>query len=262
MNPELSEITFVLIAGTLLFVFLIFILIAFFFIYQKRKTRVETERRQEREFYEKEILNAQTEIREETMRFISQELHDNISQILTVTHLNLNRLEMDSPILVETKSALQNTIHQIRLLSKALNTDNLLEAGLIQSMDFEIARLRQMKRWNIDFFIETEEIPLSQNNQLLLFRIFQELMTNMIKYSQAANIFIELGEENGKYKLTIIDDGNQYDFRQKAKESGLHKGMGLKNILKRIEILKGEIHVTSNTARGMTTTIFIPQNLI
>lgn len=71
MSPELSEITFVLIAGTLLFVFLIFILISFFLIYQKRKTRVEEERRQEREFYEKEILNAQTEIREETMRFIS-----------------------------------------------------------------------------------------------------------------------------------------------------------------------------------------------
>lgn len=259
MSSELSEITFVLIAGTLLFVFLIFILIAFFLIYQKRKTRVEEERRQEREFYEKEIRNAQTEIREETMRFISQELHDNISQILTVTHLNLNRLDIDSPILRETQASLQDTITQIRLLSKALNTDNLIEAGLIQSMNFEVDRLRQIKRWNIDFFIEVSEIPLSGNTQLLLFRVFQELMTNIIKHSQAENIFIELSEENNNYKLTIADDGNQYDFHQKAREHGFNKGSGLKNVLKRIEMLKGEIRVRPNPSKGMTTLITIPK---
>ena len=259
MSSELSEITFVLIAGTLLFVFLIFILIAFFVIYQKRKTRIEEERRQEREFYEKEIWNAQTEIREETMRFISRELHDNISQILTITHYNLNRLEIDSPVLEETRSSLQDTIMQIRLLSKALNTDNLMEAGLIQSMNFEVDRLRQIKRWNIDFFIEVTDIPLSGNTQLLLFRIFQELMTNIIKHSQAENIFIELEEGDNSYKLTIANDGNPYDFHEKAREYGFHKGSGLKNVLKRVEMLKGQIDVRPNGSKGMTTLITIPK---
>lgn len=166
---------------------------------------------------------------------------------------------MDSPILRDTQASLQDTITQIRLLSKALNTDNLMEAGLIQSMNFEIARLKQIKRWAIDFFIEVDEIPLSRNNQLLLFRIFQEMMTNMIKHSQAENIFIELGEKNDNYTLTIVDDGNQYDFHQKAQEHGFNKGSGLKNVLKRIEMMKGGIHVRPNATKGMTTTISIPK---
>lgn len=259
MKIELSEIAFVIVAGTLLFVFLIFIIIVFFMIYQKRKTKVELERIEERQKFEKEISEAQSEIREETMRFISQELHDNIAQTLTVTSLTLNRVETSNAIISDTQKALNHTIEQVRLLSKTLNTDNLLEDGFLNSLDFEIERLKKLNRWNIDYFNDIKTLKLTQESQLLLFRVFQELINNLIKYAQAENVVIEFEETNTHYKLSIIDDGNQYDFFENANEVGLNKGLGLKGIIKRVGLLKGTIHAQRNIKKGMTINLEIPK---
>jgi signal transduction histidine kinase len=259
MKIELSEIAFVIVAGTLLFVFLIFIIIVFFVIYQKRKTKIELERIEERQKFEKEISEAQSEIREETMRFISQELHDNIAQTLTVTSLTLNRVETSNAIISDTQTALNHTIEQVRLLSKTLNTDNLLEDGFLKSLDFEIDRLKKLNRWNIDYFNDIQILKLPQESQLLLFRVFQELINNLIKYAQAENVVIEFEESNTHYKLSVIDDGNQYDFFENASEVGLNKGLGLKGIIKRVGLLKGTIHAQPNIKKGMTINLEIPK---
>ena len=260
MKIELSEIAFVIVAGTLLFVFLIFIIIVFFVIYQKRKTKVELERMEERQRFEREISEAQSEIREETMRFISQELHDNIAQTLTVTSLTLKRIEREDIVIQETQNSLNHTIDQVRLLSKALNTDNLLADGFIKSLDFEIVRLKNLNRWNIDYFNDVEELKLSNEGQLLLFRVFQELINNLIKYAQAQNVVIELAENEHEYLLSIIDDGNQYDFFENSIEVGLNKGLGLKGIIKRVGLLKGRINASANKKTGMTINLEIPKS--
>jgi signal transduction histidine kinase len=190
MKLDLSEVAFVIVAGTLLFFILISFLISFFVIYQKRKSRIEDERRLEREQFQREINNAELEIREETLKFISQELHDNIAQMLAVTSIALQRLDLSSPIFIETEKSLNQTIKQVRLLSKTLNTDGLLEEGFLKSLDFEVNRLKQLDRWNIDYFNDLSSVNISNDKQLLLFRIFQELLNNLIKYAQASNVVI------------------------------------------------------------------------
>ena len=259
MKIELSELAFVIVAGTLLFVFLIFIIIAFFMIYQKRKTKVESERKLERENFEKEILNTQSEIREETMRFIAQELHDNIAQTLTVATLSLNQIDDNTTAVSNTKESLKHTIEQVKLLSKALNTENVIEDGFLKSFTFEIERLKKLNRWNIDFFNEIEFMIITKEKQVLLFRIFQELISNFIKYSQADSIVIELDEDTINYFLTLTDDGNQYDFIANSNSSGHESGMGLRGIIRRIEILKGKIEAIKNLKKGMEIKITIPK---
>jgi signal transduction histidine kinase len=251
MKIELSEITFVLIAGTLLFVFLILLLITFFIFYQKRKNKTEREKEMQKAIFEKEIVNEQTEIREDTMRFISQELHDNIAQTLVVTHLTLNRLTDGDPIINQTRKSLQHTIDQVKLLSKALNTDNLLSGGLLGGLDFEITRLKQLERWDIDYVNEIEKLEISNDRQLLIFRIFQELINNIIKYGQAKSIYVELTETINSINLKLIDDGNQYDFYELANNNGFKAGAGLKGVIKKVDLLKAKLEVNTNKNKGM-----------
>lgn len=261
MKVELNEIAFVLVAGTLLFVFLVLLLIVFFIVYQNRKNKTEKEIAEQKNIFEKEILNAQTEIREETMRFISQELHDNIAQTLVVTNLTLNRFAYEDNIISQTKEALQHTISQVRLLSKALNTDNILEGGLKGGMEFEINRLKQLERWHIDYFNDVQNINISPEKQLLVFRIFQELINNIIKYGQAKSIVIELLEEGHKILLKMTDDGNQFDFFELANSKGFNSGAGLKGIIKKSELLKATFEVSQNKRQGMTYSLAINKNI-
>jgi signal transduction histidine kinase len=259
MKVELNEIAFVLIAGTVLFVFLIFLLIIFFVIYQNRKNKTEREIAEQKNRFDKEILNAQTEIREETMKFISQELHDNIAQTLIVTNLTLNRITDENPVISQTRVALQHTINQVKLLSKALDTENILVGGLIGGLEFEINRLRQLERWDIDYFNEVEHINLTTEKQLLVFRIFQELITNIIKYGQAKSIMIELLDDQFNLILKMTDDGNQYDFFEVANSVGFKSGAGLKGIINRTQLLNANLKVSSNNRDGMTYNLSIPK---
>jgi signal transduction histidine kinase len=259
MKIEISEIAFLLVVTTALFVFLILLLIGFFVLYQKRKDKVKRDIAEQQANFDKEILNTQTEIREETMMFISQELHDNIAQTLVVTHLTLNRLDDEKPELIQAKIALQHTINQVKLLSKALNTDNLLSGGLIGGLNFEINRLKQLERWDIDFVNEIDSLEIAESRQLLIFRIFQELINNIIKYGQAKSIFIELTENEASLNLKLIDDGNQFDFHALAMETGFKAGAGLKGVIKKAELLKANLDVYVNKNKGMTYDLTLPK---
>lgn len=259
MSAELSQTVIIIFAGTTLILLLLIFIFGFFYVFQKRKTRFENEKNLINAKFKEEINLIQSEIKEETMQFISQELHDNISQTLLITNIILNNMQEQSEDVTNAKNSLQQSIDQVRLLSKALNTENVLHNGILKSFEFEIFRLKQLNRWKIDYFNEVNDIKINADKQLILFRIFQELINNLIKYSQAKNIVIEFIETAEYYNLNLIDDGNQYDLEQQLGQNDFNKGTGLKGVLKRIKLLNGHLLIVPNKSKGMTVNIKIPK---
>jgi two-component system NarL family sensor kinase len=97
---------------------------------------------------------------------------------------------------------------------------------------------------------------LDMNTEINLYRIVQELVSNILKHSQANEIILQLNRYESELLLTIEDNGIGFDTSSEL----LKQGMGLKNIKSRVTKLNGKFHIDSHKGKGSIITIEIPLN--
>ena len=97
MSAEISEVVVIVLAGTFLMLLLVIFIVSFFFVHQRRQQKYQQEKATLKAQFEQEILTSQNEIKEETMKFISRELHDNVVQMLSLVKIQLNNLSEELP---------------------------------------------------------------------------------------------------------------------------------------------------------------------
>mgnify|MGYP000639807597 CR=1 FL=1 len=182
------------------------LVILFFVVFQKRKNKLLLDKiHREREF-EEELAKTQTEIQEQTLKNVGQELHDNVGQLLSVANMQLSlvaSLTKDSikAKVDETKSVINDAITEVRSLSKVLNSEVILNFGLRQSIKNEIDRINRMKKIDAALTIEGEEQDIHSKDAIILFRIFQEFLSNTIKYAEAKKFDLAAELETVKAEL-------------------------------------------------------------
>lgn len=255
-----DEIFYTVILGSVIMIFLI-ILIAFSVIVYQNKSRIHfQEKATLKAQYEQEILSSQNEIREETMKFISRELHDNVVQMLSLVKIQLNNINLETPDskISQTKEYLTTAITDLRALSKTLNTDNVLHEGLAKTIEFELKRISKIGTHEVSFQNHTHNISLDSNAEIIVFRIFQELIQNIIKHAQAKKIIVSLEESQDFFKIEVIDDGIGFDFEEKLTKKGFENGSGLSNMIYRANLLHGTFKVSKNENGGSISTLTIP----
>jgi signal transduction histidine kinase len=201
--------------------------------------------------YEKELRNVEQEVQEHTMSYISQELHDNIGQMLTYVHLQIELEKQDqgnpwSERLVSMGDAVNQTIQQVRLLSKSLSSDFIEHGGLLHAIDVEVERLRQLEKVAIAWENDGAEPDLNKNQRIMSFRIFQEIINNTLKHSSARTLMINM-RGKGTFQLTISDDGQGFDLAEQLKSNN---GSGLKNIIKRATLAQLKCDIKSGLGKG------------
>ncbi len=230
-------------------------------IYQKKQLQFVQEKKQFKIILEKEILEAQLEIQEQTLKNISQEIHDNIGQTLSLAKLNLNTINMDQSTHIEekiytSKELVSKAILDLRSLSKTLNTDSVLAAGLLKAIEFELTVLDKAGVYKTDLKITGTPVIAHPQKELIIFRIFQEALNNIIKHSKAESIHIEVDFNLDILNLTISDDGNGFvpDFDNNDMKSG----SGLKNMRNRAELIGGSFEIESKSARGTIIKLKVP----
>lgn len=103
--------------------------------------------------------------------------------------------------------------------------------------------------------IESVEGLLSNTNAIHLFRIVQESLNNAVKHSGASEISVELKRDGEMIVLTINDNGKGFDPAEVLASSS---GFGLRNIISRLEIAKGQSEITSKPGEGATIKVLIP----
>ncbi|HVV06145.1 MAG TPA: ATP-binding protein [Puia sp.] len=204
--------------------------------------------------YPEAIIRAQQDERER----IGHELHDNVNQILTSAHLYLTVLTRDCPefedVRKRTIDILQMGIEAIRQLSKEMVMFDLKEEGLIGSISNLVKDLYKTKLFNI-LFIHSDASrveALDKCRKIALFRVVQEQVKNIIKYSQSKNIQIALHCMDDQIRLLVRDDGIGFD------PATTKKGLGLSNIYERAMLYKGKVLLDSAPGRGCSLIVNIP----
>jgi signal transduction histidine kinase len=245
-------------------IFLLLIIAAAFLIfriYLKKKRSFIEEKEGMKIIFEKAILQSQVEIQEQTLQTISQEIHDNIGQTLSLVKLNLNTINLANENAEEkinfSKELVSKAITDLRILSKTLNKDSILSTGLLKALDNELQLVKRSTEMKISLTTSGNIYKLDGKIELILFRIIQEGLNNIIKHSNASIILIHAGYLPNELQVIIKDDGNGFDVLP----GGGYKeqGSGLLNMKNRAELIGGMFEIVSSI-QGTTITITAPNN--
>ncbi len=180
---------------------------------------------------------------------VGMELHDNISQMLTSVKLYLamagKELHSKMNPLKIAVDILNETIEEVRALSRKLVTPGLYEKGLVVILSKLMTNTQAVVDFTLEFTAEGY-LPelLSDIQELIIFRVVQEQLNNIIKYSKATEVSVKLFILNKKCCLHITDNG--IGFNTEA----IHTGIGLSNMRTRIEAVKGNLRLTSILGKG------------
>ena len=206
---------------------------------------------------QKLINQATIDAQEKERGMISAELHDNVNQLLMSARLHINAAKSndDGKDLLENASEyILQAVEEIRALSKRLNSSIVKTVGLTQSISDVCRNMKQFNDIDVTLNIDETTIDkLTQEQQLVVFRIIQEQSNNIIKYSRASATTISLTEKNNQCCLIISDNGIGFD-KAKQKPSGI----GFINIFNRIDAYNGKVEINTFPDNGCTLNITIP----
>ena len=192
-----------------------------------------------------EVFNAQ----EGERKKLGEELHDNVNQLLGVIKLYIEHAQVNPTVkdemLKKSSEYLMQVINEIRGLSKALISPTLQDIGLIASIHDLIESIQQIKMIEIELNTDDfEEQKLPDIKKLMVYRILQEQLNNILKHSRAEHVEIELRQTEPNVYLRIEDDGMGFDA------SRIKSGLGFKNIRHRLELINGNMHIESSPGEG------------
>ena len=256
-NPSTQGII-IFIAG-IAFLLLLFIsfIITIIYKYQQKQNAHYSDIERLKESHQNALLQSQLEIQEQTFQNISREIHDNIGQKLTLAKLHLNTLEYinNNKTISQVNDSINmisEAISDLSDLSHSMSSEIIFNNGLIKALDSEVALLSKSGIYKIGFSVTGNPIFMDANTELVLFRIVQEALNNIVKHSDASQINIHLYYDTFLLTMEINDNGKGFDAEKQQ------TGTGLQNLKKRAAILKGNLNISSSKNIGTKIKIDIP----
>lgn len=212
---------------------------------------------------EKEIetINAMVSGQEKERLRLAGELHDNLGSTLATVRMQVENLErnldkVDDPkeLLKKTNALVNEAYDKVRRISHERNSGVMAKDGLlpaIQKLAHTVSNANNLTVDVQDFGLENR---IANELEITIFRIIQELVTNIVKHAQASEANISLTQHDNELNIMVEDNGKGFKVSAlKEKE-----GMGLGNIERRIEHLEGSMEVDSTPERGTSISIDIP----
>jgi signal transduction histidine kinase len=155
----------------------------------------------------------------------------------------------------KTNRHLDEALKRIREISFNLMPNSLLRKGLGQALKEMVNYLNSDSATKFSVNC-ADDLELSEQNSVNMYRIIQEIVHNSIKHAEATELKINLTCEKDMILLTIHDNGKGFDYNR---ESAENPGFGLKSLLRRTEFMNGKMYVESSTGKGTNYTFEIPQ---
>ena len=208
------------------------------------------------------LLERVISIQERERERIARELHDETGQILTALMVDIELLRTEPGLqsassqerLAEVSSLLSKIMGDIHDLSLDLHPKILNELGLVPAIRWYMKN--HLERWGIDFNVTASNLnhSLSAEQEICLFRVAQEAITNVVRHAQAQRIEVEISVDAESIYLGIRDDGKGFEVDP-------HCGvecLGLQSMKERVSFLDGEIDIASHLAAGTEVFVSIP----
>lgn len=240
--------------------FLLFSIIAYLLYNRYRlnqRTRLQNEVILQQDLATKAVLKAE----ENERRRIASELHDGLGQMFSAVKLNLSAIgqnlkfkdKHDEKVFDKTLNLVDESCNEVRYISHQMAPNVLLKAGLTTAVRDFIDNIDARKlKVNLTTFGLQER--LEHNIEIVLYRVIQEAVNNVIKHANANSLDIQLTKDNDGINVMIEDNGDGFDILQLDKFIGI----GLKSIHTRVAYLKGTVDFSSHVGKGTLVAIFIP----
>jgi two-component system NarL family sensor kinase len=245
--PDTAGISSVLFFGTLGMLVLAIGLVVFIVFHQRRVIRYQMQLQKMEDEQQKILLNASIRWQEEERQRIAADLHDDAGPLLATARLYLNENLVHQDIntqlqsIYNAKQIIDDTIQLIRNISHSLMPPTLKNFGLESAVNDLFQKISGSGSLNASCRFHDYRTRMKPEQELLVFRVIQELVNNILKHSNASFIHITQNYQDGKFFIRIHHDGRgitQNDF-DKLNKSAM--GLGLKNIQSRIRVLHGGI---------------------
>ena len=247
------------------FVFLLLILV---FLYNRYQLRQKNKYQKELNRQQNELFNAIGAAQDQERKRIAQDIHDSLGSILSAARLKLSALKESQTLPSNeqtenyrtTLQLLDEAAAELRSISHNIMPATLSKLGLIAALKnlsntisshpIAIGSGLQINFTSHDF---TERIP--EKMEMSIYRIVLELINNIVKHAQANKVTIQLIKYPDYINLSVEDNGRGFDYLNALKEK---KGIGLGNVLSRVEYLRAKMNVDSVPGRGTTVIIDVP----
>jgi two-component system NarL family sensor kinase len=250
--------------NTTIMIIAIFFLIALLMGYQfysryklKQDARLQAEVLHQQTLAAKGIIEAE----ERERKRIAAELHDGVGQLFTTVKMNMEILmerflvkQPDADQLAEkTMAMVDESCTEVRSIAHQMMPNALIKSGLVAALRDFINKIPAEK---LKISMETKGIdkPLESTTETVLYRVIQESVNNVIKHANATSLDILLLCDANEITVSIEDNGRGFNTADNSKFTGI----GLKNMISRVEYLKGSVDISSSPGKGTLVAIFIP----
>ncbi|TCC99002.1 sensor histidine kinase [Pedobacter psychroterrae] len=240
-----------MIIGTLVVVILVVFLFFFVIIYQRKMLTNQVAIQKLQKEKQRELLNAVFETQESERKRLSEDLHDSVGQVLSAIKLNLYRLNTlgaenntMSPVIEDTRALAEECILEIRNIIQNVLPPLLTDFGLGEALADLCAKMQSATGIQVECKIDALPGRYEPIIEVTLYRIVQELFGNATKHAQASEIKVSLIRQEGGLEIYFKDNGIGFN-KNEAKP-----GFGLKNMQSRMQLIKGELEITSEPGKG------------
>lgn len=209
-----------------------------------------------------EKTSAIVEAEEKERIRLAKELHDGVGPMLSIAKFQLENamnqtkfisIEQES-LFINTSTMIDDAAREIRTVSHDLMPNALLIQGLVSAVREFVNRLSLTGKVKVLLDVANLDERLPQLTETVLYRVLQELVGNVIKHSEATHVQIQLIRNEKELTMMIEDDGKGFDTAKIAD----YKGIGLKNIISRIDFLNGKVNFDSSPNSGTTVIVEVP----
>ncbi|MEL6558765.1 MAG: sensor histidine kinase [Bacteroidota bacterium] len=239
-------------------ILLVLLIVLFYFLRYRSRQKHQAVLQEQKVRMRESQMQAVIDSQESERRRFATDLHDGMGQLISALQLNIQAMNESKgdlekrDQLYENSTGLLKDVHkEIRNIAFNLMPQTLTKEGLMAAVKELIKRINKTRQLTVHFSELDMDERLPEVAEVSLYRIIQELLSNIMKYSKAANVYLGLTNHGDELVLTLEDDGEGYDL-EKFKVS---EGNGWRNINTRLNLIKAEIEIDTKEGRKGTSTI-------
>lgn len=224
----------------------------------KQQAIVDAELAKQKDIRSKAIIEAEEK---ERIR-IAKDLHDGVGQLLSAAKMNLSSVQDKIKLSnIDEQTTFKNaldlideSVKEVRTVSHNMMPNTLLKMGLASAIREFVTKIQSTPNLKVNLEIVGLSERLEQEKESILYRVIQEIVSNIIKHSKASELSMQLIKHDKELTIMIEDNGVGFDTSKIASFDGI----GLKNIQSRVEFINGLVHFDSEPGKGTRVIIDIP----
>jgi two-component system NarL family sensor kinase len=257
MPEKLPEVTLILFGSTVIILLLTGLIVFSLFINQKRKYRFRQEKLAMQHNFNQELLRSQLEIQTQAFESISRELHDNVGTLISIAMVYIQSFDpagdKEPGKLQESYGLLDEAMGALRDISRSIHPENISRLGWQNAFVAELERVRKINLFTVECSTTGDPIQIDMAKQVIIFRILQESLNNIVKHSNGSHIKADIRFAGDQVVIRIEDDGHGLGENITKLQA---RGSGLRNMFARATMLPASLTIENAEPKGTAITLF------